>query len=69
MSGRGMKWRPAFAALMMLIVAGCGTSGAAIRSGCEWAKPIWPSKADVLTRETEDQIFIHNETWERLCRQ
>jgi len=54
--------------LSLPIVSACATSGAAIDSGCEWAKPIWLSQADVLTEPTETAILEHNETWEQVCR-
>lgn len=54
-------------ALILLSVSACGTNGPALKPGCEWARPIWLSPADVLTPGTEDQIIAHNETWERVC--
>ena len=46
--------------ILCLIVSGC-----AIRPGCEWVKPIRPSKNDTLTRGTKQQVLTHNETWEK----
>lgn len=60
-------WRLILLALALPIVSACATSGVAIDSGCEWAKPIWLSKADSLTEPTETAILEHNETWERVC--
>lgn len=38
-----------------------------LRSDCDWAEPIRPSRADVLTDGTLEQIVAHNEIGERLC--
>ncbi len=48
------------------LTAGCATDPA-LRDGCDWAEPIRPSRADVLTRETKEQIVAHNEVGARLC--
>ena len=50
----------------MLCVSGC-VSGSGINSGCEWAKPIFTSKDDVLTDGTARAILNHNETWLTVC--
>jgi len=31
-----------------------------IDTGCDWTKPIYVSKGDVLTNETADEILAHN---------
>lgn len=54
-------------ALISASTAGCATN-AAFKSDCDWARPILPSREDVLTRETKEQIVAHNETGERLCK-
>jgi hypothetical protein len=46
---------------------GCTTVAPAIDS-CVWVKPIYISKADVLTDGTVEQILRHNEAWERICK-
>ena len=43
-------------------MAGCATS-----DPCGWAEPIRPSRADVLTEGTRDQVLVHNETGARIC--
>ena len=53
-------------ALTAALTAGCATSPV-FKDDCDWAKPILPSKADVLTPETKRQILAHNETGEKLC--
>jgi len=40
----------------------------ALKSDCDWATPIRPSKADVLTRKTKEMILAHNETVRRVCK-
>ena len=52
---------------LLLAVSACATSGPAIDS-CVWVKPIYVSKADVLTDGTVEQILRHNEAWERICK-
>lgn len=55
--------------LATLSVSGCETSGPVTSGGCEWTKPIWLSRSDVLTDDTADQIIAHNETGSRICGQ
>ena len=63
-----MKWSARFAGcLMVLLASGCATSGAGIKPGCEWARPIYVSNQDELTDGTARQILEHNEAWERVC--
>ena len=57
-------------AMLLLIavsIAGCATDPLT-RSDCDWAQPIKPSRKDVLTRQTKEQIAAHNEVGSRLCR-
>ena len=61
-----------FATLIALILtfvlsAGCGIDPWVFRNDCDWAEPIRPSRADVLTDETLKQIVAHNEIGARLC--
>ena len=49
------------------LTAGCGTEPRFPRDDCDWAEPIRPSRADVLTDATLAQIVAHNEIGERLC--
>ena len=37
-----------------------------LRSDCDWAQLIRPSRQDVLTRQTKEQIVAHNEIGSRL---
>jgi hypothetical protein len=46
--------------------AGCATD-LRLQSDCDWAQPIRPSRADVLTRQTREQIASHNEAGAKLC--
>jgi len=61
-----------FATLTALILttvlsAGCAIDPSRYRESCDWAEPIRPSRADVLTDKTLAQIVAHNEIGERLC--
>lgn len=62
-----MMLKIALLTLTLLSASACAASGSAIKPGCEWAKPIWLSQADVLTEATEMSILEHNETWQRIC--
>ena len=56
-------------AMLLLIAvstAGCATDPL-VRSDCDWAQPIKPSREDVLTRQTKEQVVAHNELGSRLC--
>ena len=53
--------------LSAALTAGCGTDPRFFRDDCDWAEPIRPSRADVLTDDTLGQIVVHNEIGERLC--
>ncbi len=60
-----------FATLAMIAsiavsIAGCATDPI-FRNDCDWAKSIKPSRADVLSRQTKEQIADHNEIGARLC--
>jgi len=52
--------------LLALALNACTTNGR-VTSGCEWVKPIYISKSDVLTDGTADQILTHNLAWQRIC--
>ena len=47
-------------------VAGCAINPA-LKSDCDWAATIRPSKDDVLTRKTKEMILAHNEIVRREC--
>jgi hypothetical protein len=49
------------------LTAGCATDPTSQSDTCDWAQPIRPSRADVLTEGTLAQIVIHNELGARLC--
>lgn len=62
-----MKFRTlAMLTLIASSTAGCATSPA-LRDDCDWAEPIRPSRADVLTRQTKEQIAAHNESGVKIC--
>ena len=46
--------------------AGCATD-LRLKNDCDWAQPNRPSKADVLTRQTKEQILAHNEAGTKIC--
>ena len=52
--------------VIAVLIAGCATDPGVI-SGCDWAEPIRPSRADQLSEGTVQQILIHNETGAALC--
>lgn len=57
--------------LMLLGMAasllGCATKPLVIDTACTSFKTIWPSRQDILTPGTKDQIIAHNETWVAHC--
>jgi hypothetical protein len=53
-------------ALIAVLAGGCAIDPA-LRSDCDWATPIRPSKDDVLTRKTKEMILAHNEVVRREC--
>lgn len=53
--------------LIVALTAGCATVPRHLRSDCDWAEPIRPSRDDVLSDGTLAQIVAHNEIGERLC--
>jgi predicted nucleic acid-binding Zn ribbon protein len=58
--------RTATLLLIAVSIAGCATDPR-LKSDCDWAQPIRPSRKDVLTRQTKEQIAAHNEAGTRLC--
>ena len=52
--------------LIAVSTAGCATDPR-LKSDCDWAQPIRPSRHDVLTRQTREQILAHNEVGARIC--
>jgi hypothetical protein len=53
--------------LTLALTSGCATKPVVVDTACASFKPILPSRRDVLTRGTIDQILAHNETWEARC--
>lgn len=53
--------------LTAVLTAGCATAIGPPPNECAWAEPIRPSRKDVLTDRTLEQIVAHNELGERLC--
>ena len=65
--------------LGIFLLAGCCTTNGArtephieyktkiVDTACEWTKPIYVSKADVLTNETAAAILAHNRSGARIC--
>jgi hypothetical protein len=55
---------------MLLLIAvsttGCATDPR-LTSSCDWVQPIMPSRQDVLTRQTKEQIAAHNEAGAKIC--
>ena len=49
------------------LTAGCAIERRWLGEDCDWAEPIRPSRADVLTDDTLAQIAAHNEIGARLC--
>lgn len=56
---------------LAVLLTSCASSGVATKptpsNGCEWVRPIYISKADVLTQGTADQILNHDEAWQKIC--
>ncbi len=57
------------AALTVTLLNGCALIGRATEQdlGCVWAKPIYLSRFDQLTKGTADQLIAHNETGAKRC--
>jgi hypothetical protein len=52
--------------VIAVLIAGCAIDPG-VGSGCDWAEPIRPSRADQLSEGTARQILAHNETGAQLC--
>jgi hypothetical protein len=61
-----MRWSVMLLGILALLT-GCAATGPAIDPCGAW-RPIYVSRADVLTDETARQVLVHNETGRRLCR-
>jgi hypothetical protein len=51
----------------LTLLVSCATTGPATDGFCLEAKPIYVSKADVLTAETARQILAHNQFGAKKC--
>jgi len=51
--------------VMAPLLTSCGTSGHA--TDFAWTRPIYISRADVLTDGTAREILVHNETGGEMC--
>ena len=58
--------RIAMLLLIAVSIAGCATEQLA-RNDCDWAQPIRPSRHDMLSRQTKEQIAAHNAAGARIC--
>ena len=56
---------------LALLLTSCASTGVATKptpsNGCEWARPIYVSSADVLSDATARAILAHDETWKAVC--
>lgn len=52
-------------AISLLMISGCAQFSA---TECVWTREIRPSKDDVLTRGTQEQILAHNLSRQDNCR-
>jgi hypothetical protein len=62
-----MRFRTAVIVLSIAVSTGGCATDPRLRSDCDWAQPIRPSRADVLTRQTKEQILAHNEAGAQIC--
>lgn len=56
--------------LLALLLTGCETTGPEIKfidTGCDWTRPIYVSKTDIVSDGTARQILAHNETGVKRC--
>lgn len=56
---------------LALLLTSCASSGVVTKpipsNGCEWVRPIYVGKADVLTDPTARAILAHDLAWQRVC--
>lgn len=59
------------ASLLAVLLSGCGTTAGPeikiVDTGCDWTRPIYMSRADILTDGSARQILAHNETGAARC--
>jgi hypothetical protein len=53
----------------LLALTGCATSERVqmVDTSCDWVKPIYVSKKDVLTDKTASDILVHDKKWKTFC--
>lgn len=49
-----------------MTLTACSTSGTR-SSGCDWVKPLYVDKADLLSQDTKRAILLHNQNWSDIC--
>lgn len=52
---------------MIMSVTACAKSGLE-NNYCAVARPIYLDKTDKLSIATQDAVFAHDETWQKLCK-
>lgn len=62
-----MGLRMICAGILLALLSGCATGGAGTEGGCVAFRPIYTSRADMLTDGTAEQLLAHNLTGARLC--
>ena len=62
-----MTSRMLCAGLVLALLTGCEMSGRGIDAACGAFRPVYVSRADVLTDGTAEQVLAHNLTGARLC--
>lgn len=53
---------------MVMPLTACGATGRGT-DFCTLARPIYVSRADVLTQRTAEAVLAHNETWRGNCQE
>ncbi|MBN9529227.1 MAG: hypothetical protein J0H82_23655 [Alphaproteobacteria bacterium] len=54
------------ACLTALLLTGCAATGQGT-DYCALARPIFVSRADLLTQRTAEGVLRHNQTWREAC--
>ncbi len=55
------------AGILLALLTGCATNGAGTEGGCAAFRPIYTSRADMLTDRTAEQLLAHNLAGVHLC--
>ena len=58
--------------LTTLLLTSCSLTGRetkvkVVDTSCDWIRPIYISKHDMLTSATARQILVHNKQWKKIC--